>query len=130
MEGCVWTQFFHEDGALASEGCLVNGLPVGLWTNFDPQGNTLSRGERVNNQPQGVWQFYERGALKEEATFRNGSKDGPQMFWTEETMTDSINWVEGKREGWAFRFDSNGALKMKTPYKGDQKEGKGRHLQC
>lgn len=124
LEGCVWTQFFHEDGALASEGCLVNGLPVGLWTNFDPQGNILSRGERVNNQPHGVWQFYQGGVLKEEATFMNGSKEGPQMFWTENIMTDSINWVKGKKEGWAFRFDSKGGLKMKTPYKGDQKEGK------
>ena len=48
LEGCVWTQFFHEEGVLASEGCLVNVLPVGLWTNFDQEGNTISKGERVN----------------------------------------------------------------------------------
>ena len=124
LEGCVWTEFFHEDGALASEGCLVNGLPVGLWTNFDQEGNTISKGERVNNQPHGVWQFFEEGFLKEEATFKAGVKEGAQTFWVDGIMTDSVTWVQGKKEGWAFRFVSDGHATMKMPYKQDQKEGK------
>ena len=124
LEGCVWTQFFHEEGALASEGCLVNGLPVGLWTNFDQEGNTISKGERVNNQPHGVWQFFEEGSLKEEATFKAGVKEGAQTFWIDGIMTDSVTWVQGNKEGWAFRFGSDGHATMKMPYKQDQKEGK------
>ena len=124
LEGCAWTQFFHEEGSLASEGCLVNGLPVGVWTNFDVKGNVVSRGERINNQPHGVWQFFEDGMLKEEASFQNGTREGAQTIWLQGVMKDSVSWVNGMKEGWAFRFGLDGQLNMKTPFRKDKREGK------
>ena len=62
---CVWTQFEHANGALASEGCFVEGLPAGIWKSYDSEGNLLSEGARKNNKPHGVWTFYQDGLLSE-----------------------------------------------------------------
>ena len=34
LPGCEWTQFLHENQSVASEGCLVNGIPEGFGPTF------------------------------------------------------------------------------------------------
>ncbi|MDA0946058.1 MAG: hypothetical protein O2791_03335, partial [Bacteroidetes bacterium] len=65
LPGCEWTQFNHANGSVASEGCLVQGIPTGLWKNYAEQGLLLSEGARENNAPVGVWTFYDLGVVKE-----------------------------------------------------------------
>ena len=92
---CDWVQFKHENGAVASEGCFENGVPVGVWKSYDDRGMLLSEGERQNNQPQGLWKFYNQGVLRETAEFVDGQKDGVQTIWVEGLLTDSVRWTCG-----------------------------------
>lgn len=121
---CDWVQFKHENGAVASEGCFENGVPVGVWKSYDDQGMLLSEGERQNNQPQGLWKFYNQGVLRETAEFVNGQKEGVQTIWSEGVLTDSVRWMAGQREGESMTFRPDGSLKMRVPYEKDKREGK------
>ena len=121
---CDWVQFKHENGAVASEGCFENGVPVGVWKSYDDRGMLLSEGERQNNQPQGLWKFYDQGVLRETAEFVDGQKEGVQTVWKEGILTDSVRWLAGKREGASMAFRPDGSLKMRVPYEKDKREGK------
>ena len=121
---CDWVQFKHEDGAVASEGCFENGVPVGVWKSYDDRGMLLSEGERQNNQPQGLWKFYNQGLLRETAEFVNGQKEGVQTIWVEGLLSDSVRWTAGQREGESMTFRPDGSLKMRVPYEKDKREGK------
>ena len=124
MEGCEWKQFKHANGAVASEGCLVNGIPTGIWTSYSDRGVKLSEGERKNEEPHGVWRFYENGALAETCEFQEGLRQGIQTLWNEGVLSDSILWVGGKRDGVAKSFRPDGTLAQEMPYEKDKREGK------
>ncbi len=122
--GCEWTQFKHANGAVASEGCLVNGIPTGIWTSYSDRGVKLSEGERKNDEPHGIWRFYENGALAETCEFQEGFRQGIQTLWNEGVLSDSILWVGGKRDGVAKSFRPDGTLAQEMPYEKDKREGK------
>jgi len=122
--GCEWTQFKHANGAVASEGCLVNGIPTGIWTSYSDRGVKLSEGERKNDEPHGIWRFYENGALAETCEFQEGFRQGIQTLWNEGVLSDSILWVGGKRDGVAKSFRPDGTLAQEMSYEKDKREGK------
>ena len=124
LEDCQWTEFFHDNGAVASEGCLIGGVPTGIWTNYDQEGTIESQGARKNNVPDGVWLFYVGGVLREKCMFEEGVKHGAQILWENGIKTDSIPWNNGSREGMALSFRKNGSVAIQTPYKANKKEGK------
>ena len=123
-EGCVWTTFQHENGVVASEGCLVDGRPEGIWSSYSDQGVLLSEGERRNHQPHGKWSFYTNGKLSEETTFDQGIKSGPQVLWDNDHLTDSLSWMRGTKEGRHVHFYTNGRLQWELFYEENKREGK------
>ena len=124
LKDCVWTQFEHANGSLASEGCFVEGLPAGIWKSYDSEGGLLSEGARKNNQPHGVWKFYQDGLLSETTAFNHGLKEGWQTMWSKGVLTDSVPWLEGKRQGVALSFREDGTKRVATPFVEDLREGK------
>jgi len=124
LPGCEWTQFNHANGSVASEGCLVQGIPTGMWKNFSDQGLLLSEGAREHNAPVGVWTFYELGVVKERTAFDQGLKDGVQTLWVDGMITDSIQWIQGLKQGIAKSFRDDGSIQWVMPYLDDRKEGK------
>jgi antitoxin component YwqK of YwqJK toxin-antitoxin module len=124
VKGCMWKQFLHENGSVASEGCYVAGVPTGVWTSYSDRGDKLSEGERRNNEPHGIWHFYQDGALQETATFEEGMRDGVQTLWKDGSLTDSVFWENGVKSGLAKSFRSDGSLSLELPYESNQREGK------
>ena len=124
LEGCVWTAFKHANGSVASEGCLVNGVPAGVWKSFSDQGVLLSEGARRNNKPHGLWRFYNEGGLRETSEYDEGQKHGWQTLWTEGALTDSVFWSRGMREQWSTTFRKDGSKRMVVPFEKDEREGK------
>ena len=122
--GCDWRQFFHSNGVVASEGCFVEGIPTGVWISYSDRGVKLSEGERKNNQPHGVWTFYNEGMLRETATFAEGTRQGVQTLWVDNALSDSVWWENGMKSGTSKSFREDGSLKLEVPYEKDQREGK------
>ena len=121
---CLWTKFEHANGALASEGCMVDGVPVGVWKSYSELGELISKGARENNLPEGRWWFYDLGQVREEVHYRQGLKHGVQVLHQDGVLTDSVVWVQGQKEGEAKSFRADGTLKLTTPYQRNVREGK------
>ena len=124
LNGCEWKQFLHENGAVASEGCFVQGIPTGIWTSYSNRGMKLSEGERINNEPHGEWRFYKDGLIQETATFLEGTREGFQTLWNDGMLTDSVFWKDGMKHGIAKSFRPDGSLSLELPYQNDKREGK------
>jgi uncharacterized protein len=121
---CVWSVFQHENGVVASEGCLVDGQPEGIWSSYSNRGVLLSQGERRNQQPHGKWFFYTNGKLSEATTFDQGIKSGVQVLWDNELLTDSLSWMGGTKEGRHVHFHPNGKPQWELFYEKNKREGK------
>ena len=121
---CVWTQFEHANGSLASEGCMVYGVPVGVWKSYSEKGELISEGARANNLPEGRWWFYDQGVVREEVHYRQGVKHGIQVLHQDGVLTDSVVWSQGQKEGDAKSFRADGTLRLTTPYQRNVREGK------
>ena len=121
---CVWTQFEHANGTLASEGCMVDGVPAGVWKSYSDLGELISEGARENNLPEGRWWFYDQGQLREEVHYHQGVKHGIQVLHQDGVLTDSVVWVQGQKEGDAKSFRPDGTLKLITPHQQNVREGK------
>ena len=124
LPGCEWTEYLHANQSVASEGCLVDGIPTGIWTNYSDRGVIESRGARMAGKPDGKWEFFELGALSEELEFQMGAKHGIQVLWKEGAVTDSIPWKENQKEGLAQSFRPDGSMIRTTPYEANMREGK------
>ena len=121
---CVWTQFEHANGTLASEGCMVDGVPAGVWKSYSELGELISEGARENNLPEGRWWFYDQGQVREEVHYHQGVKHGIQVLHQDGVLTDSVVWVQGQKEGDAKSFRPDGTLKLTTPHQQNVREGK------
>ena len=121
---CEWTQFFHANGVVSSEGCFVQGIPAGVWVSYSDEGIKLSEGQRFNNQPHGEWKFYSDGELRELAVFREGQREGVQVLWEDGMKTDSLTWVNNQIQGLAYSFYEDGSTLSEVPYLNGKKEGK------
>ncbi|MCF8257170.1 MAG: hypothetical protein K9J06_06435 [Flavobacteriales bacterium] len=110
-------RFYYPDGALSSEGPMVNGRPNGYWRTYYPSGSLKSEGNRSNHQLDSLWSFYaESGVLENEIFYGEDKRNGPARSYDE---TGSLARVELYRND--VRVDrveeyySNGKLRELTP---------------
>ncbi len=62
-----WTRFYWGDGAtLRAEGRIDQGLPVGPWTFWWPNGQRQVQGEYVRGRAQGAWSFWHSDGTPDE----------------------------------------------------------------
>lgn len=79
-----FTQFYFDDGKVASEGFLVNGKPDGYWKTYYPNGQLKSAGNRKEYQLDSVWVFYtDSGLLSQEVTYAFDMKNGVRNTYDE-----------------------------------------------
>lgn len=93
--------FFYDNGVKSSEGTMRDGKADGYWKNYFKNGNLKIEGNRKNFQLDSVWKFY--------------SENGK--------ITKTINYLEGKKNGYSFNYDTNQRVVSKEPFINDIKEG-------
>ena len=76
---------------------------------------------RANNQPHGV-EVLSRWPVGETTAFNHGLKGVANHVV--EVLTDSVPWLEGKRQGMALSFREDGTKRVATPFVEDLREGK------
>ena len=84
----VWAQdstaveYRYPNGAVSSEGWLINGIPAGFWRSFYEDGTRKSEGNWTKGALDGAWVFYdEKGRVETTLGYRNGLKDGEEQHW-------------------------------------------------
>ena len=97
----VWT-FYHPNGKLCCHGEYEQGKCVGTWTFYHPNGTVRSRGAFQDGYRMGIWSFfYETGELKSKGEFDDkGEKQGLWVNYNTHNMKRlEGSFLHGKRHG-------------------------------
>ncbi len=133
---------YHENGKVASEGTLRNGIPDGYWKSYHVNGNIKSEGNRNNEALDGLWKFYdENGKLYVSITYKNDVKEGPRttfrdsisvkiesfkenvlhgetsILYPDGSVNRTIPFEDGKEQGMGYEFDEDGLIITLFTYK-------------
>lgn len=93
--------FKYDNGAKSSEGTMRDGKADGYWKNYYKNGNLKIEGNRKDFQLDSVWKFYtEKGKI-----------------------TKAVNYLEGKKNGYTFNYDTNQRVSSKEAFINDIKQG-------
>jgi antitoxin component YwqK of YwqJK toxin-antitoxin module len=138
---------YFTDGKVVREGNYKNGETVGLWTDYDSQGNvtnkyyyneggdadslfhysgkvvtTASRFNRKGQKNGRQEEFFDNGKLKTLETYKDGDKEGKAAQYNEDgSVYFEGNYKDGNREG-LWKEDSSGDL-AEGNYKNDERDG-------
>jgi len=94
---CDWTVYTFPNGSKASEGCLVNGKPEGIWKAYHTNGQVKSEGGRINHLLDGTWCFYDSSGVK----------------------LRTVDYVADKKTGWERTYHENGMVKLELSFNED-----------
>ncbi|MES2565752.1 MAG: hypothetical protein V4565_02730 [Bacteroidota bacterium] len=93
--------FYYENGSKSSEGTMRDGKADGYWKNYYKNGKLKIEGNRKDFQLDSIWKFYsEKGRI-----------------------TISVNYLEGKKNGYTFNYDTNQRVSSKELFVNDIKQG-------
>ena len=107
----------------SKEGEMVNGIRIGFWKYYLPNGKVYERGNYNQGEKDGIWEeFRYSGKLKIKSIFKNGELDGlyekyydnGQLFYTGSYKKNKLNGV------WKS-YDRQGNLKTITHWKNGYK---------
>src|SRR5688572_8808778 len=123
-----YNKFYYPNGAISSEGNLVNGKPDGIWKAYHENGNLKSEGNRINGVLEGAWKFYnEDGSISAEYNYSNGNKNGSQkQYYTNGKVQSDEPMVNGVKEGKAFYYSESGSLVKEVTFLEGTENGLGR----
>jgi len=138
-----WT-WYYDNGKVEREEVFVRGLPEGMFIEYSPTGDTLTKGEYIEGEKEGVWYYnvgdhteigeYKRslregvwksyfpdGTLKSEGKYTQDQPVGEHLFYYENgKLQKEAYYSKGKKEkSWKF-YDEDGYLRITIYYKNDQ----------
>ena len=110
--------FKYDNGAKSSEGTMRDGKADGYWKNYYKNGNLKIEGNRKDFQLDSVWKFYsEKGKITKSVNYLEGKKNGFTLsFDTNEHVITKENFVNDIKQGNSFVYYKSGKTKQLTPY--------------
>ncbi len=118
MKGGLWIEYF-QNGKTKSELTFVNNRPNGPAKNYFENGNLKEEGNWVGSRWTGPYKFYyEDGTLRQHFNYNAlGVREGPQTYiHPNGEVAIAINIKDGKEDGWAKEYNTNGDLISETFY--------------
>jgi antitoxin component YwqK of YwqJK toxin-antitoxin module len=115
----------YADGAISSQGLLIDGVPSGYWVSFHPNGTRKSEGNWREGELDGEWVFYdEKGRLQTTLSYDQGKKEGEELKWdTLGVKLRSLPWQRDTLVGEQREFNAQGVEVARIPWRGGKKEG-------
>jgi len=121
-----YNKFYYDNGAVSSEGNMMNGKPDGYWKNYYENGHLKSEGNRKNYLLDSLWRFYdEDGKLVLEINYKEGKKNGYRTTYQGDEVTKET-FVNDVKQGPTYVLYPNGSVKMKTLFVNGLEQGIGR----
>ncbi|MDR2557075.1 MAG: hypothetical protein LBC49_05100 [Bacteroidales bacterium] len=115
------TRFYYPNGAVSSEGILLNGEPDGVWTTYGKDGTLVSRATWTNGVLNGISTFYKNGVPTSEISYKDGQKNGLSIYYNDGERVEEP-YIDGLKQG-VCRIYQNGVLVKETPYARDLENG-------
>ena len=127
---CEWTVYTFPTGNKASEGCLINGKPEGMWTAYHPNGKLKSKGNRQDFQLDGTWEFFDSTGVRiRSVDYIKDLKSGWERMYTEDgRLKKEIHFASNQREGWTYEYDEAGQRRKAIPFRNNLEHGKGKEF--
>jgi antitoxin component YwqK of YwqJK toxin-antitoxin module len=115
--------FYYPNGAMSSEGHLVNGKPDGYWKSYNEKGTLISEGNRKNFLLDSVWVFYAPSGEKTmEISYSESKKHGyRKQFFEDEKIVEE--WKEDTLINAIQAFYLTGELKRYIPVENGKAHG-------
>jgi antitoxin component YwqK of YwqJK toxin-antitoxin module len=109
------------NGNIESKGQFVNNETSGVWDFYYETGNVKMRGILRQNSNYGVWQyFYESGQKSMEGTINNKLREGIwKIYYESGDLKESGEYVDNKRTGVWKTFFEDGVLRGEIEYSDD-----------
>jgi uncharacterized protein len=128
-----YVKFYYPNGAISSEGLMINGKPDGVWKTYYVTDITKSEGKRVNHLLDSIWVFYnETGDTTDKISYILGKRNGycykygvfNEINSTKRNIIISKElYVNDNKEGLSYYYYANGKLKEIINYWNNKKHG-------
>jgi len=116
---------WYPGGTLKYEGVFDRNKPTGEWKRYHENGKIKAlMNYRPNSDHVFASLFDEEGKLYAKGIFEGTLRDSVWIFYSGELIVLVENYRQGKKEGKATSFDSNGKVLSEKEWKGDQLDGK------
>ena len=126
LDAGIFTRFYHESGALAREGYLVDGVRTGVWKAWDESGARVYVGAFRDYRRVGPWILYGKGARATSQGYYDdrGLRHGAwAIYGGRGDLRLVAHYDHGVRVGVHERFTRGGLLVERTLYKAGLKDG-------
>ncbi|MFM1874358.1 MAG: hypothetical protein RL266_95 [Bacteroidota bacterium] len=112
-----YTKLTYENGAVSSEGYMLNGKPEGYWKTYYPNGVLKAEGNRAEHALDSLWKFYsEDGVLRQSLWYQKGLKNGLRTtFDVTGTKTKEETFAADVLVGTVKKYYSSGKLAETIP---------------
>lgn len=122
----TFMQYRYENGAVSSEGTMLNGKPEGYWKTYYPDGGLKSEGNRKNFQLDSTWKFYRTDStLERTVDYAGDLKNGwERVFSSSEVLLEEFENRNGIKNGIARYYYDTGELRLELKFQNGKEEGK------
>ena len=137
----IW-MWYYSDGSLLRKENFYNGLPDGLLTEYDKQGNIITQGEYIEGKKEGEWivyvgdskdvieysdgfmngwyrSYFPDGDLRYEGKYVDDNPNGEHIwYWENKKLRQQGVYVMGRKNGDWKKWDKEGVLQILISYTG------------
>ncbi len=118
-----YVKFKHDNGVIASEGTMRDGLPDGYWKSYNKKGILISQGNRKDFLLDSTWNFYnDEGKLSMTVNYKNNKKNGLKISFLSDSKIEE-EYKDNVKINFEKQFDLNGKLIKITPFQNGLEEG-------
>lgn len=109
------------NGNIESKGQFINGETAGVWEFYYETGALKMRGIVRQNSNYGLWEyFYENGNRSMEGVIQGKSKEGDwKIFYESGELKETGRFMDNKRNGFWRTYFEDGVIKGEIDYKDD-----------
>lgn len=109
------------NGNIESKGQFMNGETAGVWEFYYETGGLKMRGIVRQNSNYGLWEyFYENGNRSMEGVIQGRSKEGDwKIFYESGELKETGRFMDNKRQGFWRTYFEDGVIKGEIEYKED-----------
>lgn len=113
----------HENGIVASEGTMRDGLPDGYWKSYNKKGILISQGNRKNFLLDSLWSFYnDEGKLSMTINYTANKKNGLKITYLPDLKIEE-EYSNNVKINFEKHFDSKDKLIKIIPFQNGLEEG-------
>lgn len=113
----------HDNGIIASEGIMRDGLPDGYWKSYNKKGILISEGNRKDFLLDSLWKFYNNdGVFTMSVNYKQNKKNGKKIsIINHQTIEET--YLNDLKTGLEKHFNDHGLLILEIPFEKGLEQG-------